>query len=128
MKLSPQRQSEKELLQSVKTHFGSFRTTIWIQSKKKCYVDKNENLLRSRKIEQSEPDDSTNRPDMDVVMEETVVLRALSAQESKSLVDLTLSPAEVQMNNTAQDAGCALLRSLQRPPSDFMTMDGVPED
>ena len=49
---------------------------------------------------------------MDVVMEETVVLRALSAQESKSLVDLTLSPAEVQMNNTAQDAGCALLRSL----------------
>ena len=113
MKLSPQRQSEKELLRSVKTHFGSFRTTIWIQSKKKCYVDNTEN---------------TNCPDMDVVMEETVVLRALSAQESTSLVDLTLSPAEVQMNNTAQDAGCALLRSLQRPPSDFMMMDGVPED
>ena len=36
---------------------------------------------------------------MDVVMEETVVPRALSAQESTSLVDLTLSPAEVQMNN-----------------------------
>ena len=55
----------------------------------------------AEKIEQSEPDDNTNRPDMDVVREETVVLRALSAQESTSLVDLTLSPAEVQMNNTA---------------------------
>ena len=31
-------------------------------------------------------------------MEETVVPRALSAQESTSLVDLILSPAEVQMN------------------------------
>ena len=62
-------------------------------------VNQKENLLRSRKIEQSEPEDNTNRPDMDVVIEETVVPRALSAQESTSLVDLTLSPAEVQMNN-----------------------------
>ena len=64
-------------------------------------VNKNDNILRSRKIEHSEPDDSTNRTDMDVVMEETIVSRALSAQESTSLglVDLTLLPTEVHMNN-----------------------------
>ena len=62
-------------------------------------VNKNDNLLRSRKKEQNKPDDSTNRTDMDVVMEETTVPRALSAQESTSLIDLTLSPPEVHMNN-----------------------------
>ena len=62
-------------------------------------VNKNDNLLRSRKIEQNKPDDSTNRTDMDVVMEETTVPRALSAQESPSLIDLTLSPTEVLMYN-----------------------------
>ena len=61
-------------------------------------VNKNENLLRSRNIEQSKPDDSSDSPYMDVVMEETIVPRALSAQESTSLVDLILSPAEIQMN------------------------------
>ena len=62
-------------------------------------VNKNEKLLRNRGIEQNKPDDSTNRPDMNAVLEETFFPRALSAQESTSLVDLTLSPAEVQMNN-----------------------------
>ena len=61
-------------------------------------VNKNENLLRSRNIEQSKPDDSSDSRYMDVVMEETIVPRALSAQESTSLNDLILSPAEIQMN------------------------------
>ena len=55
-------------------------------------VDKNENLKKCRNIEHSKPDDNTNRLDMDIVMEDTVWPRALSAQGSTSLVDLILSP------------------------------------
>ena len=61
-------------------------------------INKNENLLRSRNIEQSKQDDSSDHPYMDVVMEETIVPRALSAQESTSLVELILSPAKIQMS------------------------------
>ena len=54
-------------------------------------VNRNENLLKCRNIEHSKPDDNTDRPDTDVVMEESVVPRALSAQGSTSRVDLILS-------------------------------------
>ena len=48
-------------------------------------VDKNENLKKSRNIEQSKPDDNTDRLDMDIVMEDTVLPRALSPQGSTEL-------------------------------------------
>ena len=59
-------------------------------------VKRNEHLLKSRNIEHSKPDDSTDRPDTDVAMEESVVPRALSAQGSTSLVDLILCHQKLQ--------------------------------
>ena len=58
-------------------------------------VNRKDNLREARKLEQSNPDDNTNRTDMDVIMEDTTVLGALSAQGNSSLVDLTLSYTEV---------------------------------
>ena len=55
-------------------------------------MNRNDNLREARKLEQ-------NTPDMDAVMDDTTVPGALSAQESFSLRDLTLSYAEVLMNN-----------------------------
>ena len=49
-------------------------------------VNKNENLLKCRNIEHSKPFDNTDWLYMDIVMEESVLPRALSAQGSTSLV------------------------------------------
>ena len=62
-------------------------------------VNKNDNLREARRLERSNPDDNTNRTDMDVVMDDTTVPGALSAQGSSSLTDLILSYTEVLMNN-----------------------------
>ena len=62
-------------------------------------VNRNDNLRAARKLERDTPDDNTNRTDMDVVMDDNSVPRALSAQGSTSLPDLTLSYTEVLMNN-----------------------------
>ena len=62
-------------------------------------VNRNDNLREARKLEQSTPVDNSNQPDMDVTMDDTNVPGALSAQESSSLRDLTLSYTEVLMNN-----------------------------
>ena len=62
-------------------------------------MNRNDNLREARKLEQSKPDDNTNRTDMDVVMDDTTVPGALSAQGSSSLTDLTLSFTECLMNN-----------------------------
>ena len=44
-------------------------------------VNRNDNLREARKLEQSNPDDNTNRTDMDVVMDDTTVPGALSTRE-----------------------------------------------
>ena len=62
-------------------------------------VNRNDNLREARKLELSIPMDNTNRTDMDVVMDDTNVPGALSAQESSSLRDLTLSYTEVQIHD-----------------------------
>ena len=62
-------------------------------------VNKNDNLLGQRQIEYQNPDTTENLPDTDVVMDDSLVQRALSLQGSTSLVDLILSPAEIQMDN-----------------------------
>ena len=54
-------------------------------------VNRNDNLREARRLERSNPDDNTNRTDMDVVMDDTTVPGALSAQGSSSLTDLILS-------------------------------------
>ena len=54
--------------------------------------------MGSRQIEHQEPEHNTDRQDTDVVMNESLVQRALSTQGSTSLVDLILSPAEIQMD------------------------------
>ena len=58
-------------------------------------VNRHDNLREARKLEDSNPDDNTNRTDMDVVMDDTTVPGALSAQGSSSRIDLTLSYTEV---------------------------------
>ena len=62
-------------------------------------MNRNDNLHEARKLERSNPDDNTNRTDMDVVMDDTTVPGALSAQGSSSLSDLILLYTEVLMNN-----------------------------
>ena len=62
-------------------------------------VNRHDNLQETRKLEQSNPDDNTNQTVMDVVMDDTTVPGALSAQGSSSLFDLTLSYMEVLMNS-----------------------------
>ena len=61
-------------------------------------VNKNENLLGQRRIEYQLPDTTTNLQDTDVVMDDSLVQRALNPQGSSSLPDLILSPAEIQMD------------------------------
>ena len=61
-------------------------------------VNKNENRLGSRNIKHIKTDDSTDLLGPYIVMEESVLPRALSTQGSTSLVHLILSPAEIQMN------------------------------
>ena len=58
-------------------------------------MNRNDNLREARKLEQSNPDDNTNRTYMDVVMDDTTVPGALNAQGSSSLTDLNLSYTEV---------------------------------
>ena len=62
-------------------------------------MNRNDNLREARRLERSNPDDNTNRTYMDVVMDDTSVPGALSAQGSSSLTDLILSYTEVLMNN-----------------------------
>ena len=47
-------------------------------------VNRSDNLRGARKLNQSNPDDNTNRTDMDVVMDDTTFPGALSAQGSSS--------------------------------------------
>ena len=61
-------------------------------------VNKNVNLLGQRYIEYQIPDTTPNLQDTDVVMEDSLVHRALNPQGSSSLLDLILSPAEIQMD------------------------------
>ena len=62
-------------------------------------VNKNENLLGQRRIEYQLPDTTTNLQDTDVVMDDSLVQRALNPQGSSSLPDLILSPTEIQMDS-----------------------------
>ena len=62
-------------------------------------VDINENLLRKRDIKIAATDSKTSREDTDTVMQESLLPRVSDQQWSTSLVDLILSPAEIQMNN-----------------------------
>ena len=49
-------------------------------------------------MEHNEPDDNNNCLDTDIVMDESVLPRALSTQGRTPLVDLIFSPAKIQMN------------------------------
>ena len=62
-------------------------------------VDINENLLRKRDIKIAATDSKTSHEDTDTVMQESLLPRVSDQQWSTSLVDLILSPAEIQMNN-----------------------------
>ena len=61
-------------------------------------VNRNENLHGHRHIEYPTPDITPNPTDTDVIMDDSLVQRALSPQGSTSLLDLILSPAEIQMD------------------------------
>ena len=59
----------------------------------KYCVNINANLLKKRDIEINPTDDTTNRVDTDVVMQEIIPLRVLDQLGSTSLADLILSQA-----------------------------------
>ena len=61
-------------------------------------VNRNDKLLKARNLERNNPDDNTNRTDMDVVMDETSVPRATNTQESNALSDIPLSDTELLMD------------------------------
>ena len=61
-------------------------------------MNRNDKLLKARNLERNNPDDNTNRTDMDVVMDETSVPRATNTQESNALSDIPLSDTEVLMD------------------------------
>ena len=56
-------------------------------------MNRNDNLREARKLEQSNPDDNTNRTDMDVVMDDTTVPGAL---RHKGVPLLVTSPSRTQ--------------------------------
>ena len=70
----------------------------------KYCVNINANLVQQRDIEIAQIDATTTHEDTDVVMQETLLPRVLDQLGSTSLVDLILSPAEVQMSNWKPDA------------------------
>ena len=61
-------------------------------------MNRNDKLLKARNLERNNPDDNTNRTDMDVVMDETSVPRATNTQENNALSDIPLSDTEVLMD------------------------------
>ena len=70
----------------------------------KYCVNINANLLKERDIEINPTDDTTNRVDTDVVMQEIIPLRVSDQLGSTSLADLILSQAELQMTTWKPDS------------------------
>ena len=79
-------------------------------------VNRNDKLLKARNLERNNPDDNTNRTDMDVVMDESSAPRATNTQENNALSEIPLSFTEVLM-----DSWKPILQALMQQFIEFLT-------